>query len=50
MEQLRAGEEPDDFLDPAELSDLTRSSLKEAFRGVAAVQRGIAAELRFGMR
>ena len=50
VEQLKAGEEPDDFLDPAALSPLTRSSLKEAFRAVAGVQRRIANELRLGVR
>ena len=35
VEQLKAGVEPDDFLDPGELSPLTRRSLKEAFRAVA---------------
>jgi CBS domain-containing protein len=50
VEQLRAGEAPDDFLDPASLSVLTRSSLKEAFRAVAGVQRRIGAEMRLGAR
>ena len=48
--QLEAGEEPDDFVDPAALSPLTRASLKEAFRAVAGVQRLIGAELRMGAR
>ena len=50
VEQLKAGAEPDDFLDPAELSPLTRSTLKEAFRAVAGVQRRISADLRLGVR
>ena len=50
VEQLKAGIEPDDFLDPAALSTLTRRSLKEAFRAVAAVQRRIAGDLRLGVR
>jgi CBS domain-containing protein len=50
VEQLKAGEEPDDFLDPTALSPLTRSSLKEAFRAVAGVQRRIANDLRLGVR
>ena len=33
--QLMAGTEPDDFVDPSELSALTRTYLKEAFRAVA---------------
>ena len=49
-EQLRAGEEPDDYVDPAELSGLTRSYLREAFRAVASVQKHVAAELSVGVR
>ncbi len=45
VEQLRNGSEPDDHLDPRELSTLTRSHLKEAFRAVASVQKRVAAEL-----
>ena len=48
--QLRAGVEPDDHLDPDELSALTRSYLKEAFRAVASVQKRLAAELSLGVR
>src|ERR1039458_8766043 len=44
--QLRAGDTPDDYIDPAGLSPLTRSYLKEAFRAVAAVQKRVAAELQ----
>jgi CBS domain-containing protein len=50
VEQLRAGEEPDDLIDPKSLAPLTRTSLKEAFRGVARVQRGVALELGFQAR
>ena len=50
VEQLRAGLEPDDHLNPDDLSALTRSYLKEAFRAVASVQRHLAAELSLGMR
>ena len=39
--QLQAGEEPDDHLDPAALSPLTRTYLKEAFRAVASVQKRV---------
>ncbi|MGA3362657.1 MAG: putative nucleotidyltransferase substrate binding domain-containing protein [Solirubrobacteraceae bacterium] len=46
VEQLRAGQTPDNYVDPAELSPLTRSSLREAFRAVAAVQKRVAAELQ----
>jgi CBS domain-containing protein len=42
--QLRAGEEPDDHVDPEALSPLTRSHLKEAFRAVASVQKRVAAD------
>ncbi len=48
--QLRAGLEPDDHLNPDDLSALTRSYLKEAFRAVASVQKRIAAELHLGVR
>ncbi len=48
VRQLRAGETPDDYVDPAELSGLTRSHLKEAFRAVASVQKRVAAELKGG--
>ena len=50
VEQLRAGVEPDDYLNPDDLSALTRSYLKEAFRAVASVQRHLAAELSLGVR
>jgi len=50
VEQLRAALEPDDHLNPDDLSALTRSYLKEAFRAVASVQRRIAAELSLGVR
>ncbi|MGD1056067.1 MAG: putative nucleotidyltransferase substrate binding domain-containing protein [Solirubrobacteraceae bacterium] len=50
VEQLRAGIEPDDHVNPDELSALTRSYLKEAFRAVASVQKRIAAELNLGVR
>ena len=43
--RLREGREPDDLISPASLTPLTRSALKEAFRAVARVQRGIAAQL-----
>ncbi len=48
IEQLARGEPPDDYIDPAALSPLTRSYLKEAFRAVAAVQKRVAAELQVG--
>ena len=39
----------DDFVDPAELSALTRRHLKEAFRAVASIQKRVATELQFGV-
>jgi CBS domain-containing protein len=48
VRQLRAGETPDDYVDPGELSGLTRSHLKEAFRAVASVQKRVAADLKAG--
>jgi CBS domain-containing protein len=50
VDQLRAGEEPDDFVNPAALTGLTRNYLREAFRAVAAVQKRVAAELKVGVR
>jgi CBS domain-containing protein len=43
--QLKAGATPDDYVDPGALSPLTRTHLKEAFRAIASIQRGVAAEL-----
>lgn len=45
--QLEAGEEPDDFVNPDELSSLARSHLKESFRAVAAVQKRVSADLTY---
>ncbi len=50
VEQLREGLEPDDHISPNELSALTRSHLKEAFRAVASVQKHVSAELDLGVR
>jgi CBS domain-containing protein len=50
VEQLRRGEEPDDFIDPKALNPLARSYLREAFRAVASVQSGLANELALGIR
>jgi CBS domain-containing protein len=50
VQQLRAGQAPDNFVDPASLSSLTRSHLKEAFRAVASIQKRLAAELHVGVR
>jgi CBS domain-containing protein len=43
--QLCVGEEPDDYVDPATLSPLTRTYLKEAFRAVASIQKRVAYDL-----
>jgi CBS domain-containing protein len=45
VDRLRAGLPPDDLIDPKRLPPLTRTSLKEAFRAVARVQRGITLQL-----
>jgi CBS domain-containing protein len=50
VEQLRAGREPDDYIDPATLSRLTRTYLKDAFRAVASIQKQVSAELSVGLR
>ena len=50
VEQLRRGEAPDDFINPKQLNPLARSYLREAFRAVASVQAGVAAELSLGVR
>jgi CBS domain-containing protein len=50
VERLRSGLAPDDLIDPTRLTHLTRSSLKEAFRAVAAVQRGVATQLGLSPR
>jgi CBS domain-containing protein len=50
VDQLRRGVTPDDFIAPKTLNPLARSYLKEAFRAVASVQSGLAAELAMGIR
>jgi CBS domain-containing protein len=50
VRQLRAGAQPDDFVDPSILSALTRSHLREAFRAVASIQKRVASELSVGAR
>jgi CBS domain-containing protein len=50
VSQLRAGQEPDEYINPAELSSLMRSHLREAFRAVNSIQKHVAAELSVGMR
>jgi CBS domain-containing protein len=50
VQRIEAGAEPDDHIDPAALSPLARSYLKEAFRAVASVQKRVSAELSAGVR
>jgi len=44
IRQLKAGEEPSDFIDPAQLNPLTRRYLREAFRFIARSQRKLPAQ------
>ena len=48
--QMRAGRQPDDYVDPEELSPLMRVQLSQAFRAVATIQKRVAAELIAGTR
>ena len=41
IRQLERGDEPNDYVDPKDLSELTRRYLREAFREVAAVQKSL---------
>jgi CBS domain-containing protein len=50
VDRMREGLPPDDLIDPERLAPLTRTSLKEAFRAVAKVQRGVALELGLSAR
>jgi CBS domain-containing protein len=50
VSQLRAGTPPDDYVDPAQLSSLTRSHLREAFRAVTSIQKRVASDLSGGLR
>jgi CBS domain-containing protein len=43
--QVRAGEPPDDFVDPSTLGPVTRRGLREAFDVITRGQRGVALEL-----
>jgi CBS domain-containing protein len=47
VQQLEAGERPDDRLEPKALSPLTRRYLRDAFRAVASVQKALAGEIRW---
>jgi CBS domain-containing protein len=48
--RVRAGEPPDDFVDPSELGPVTRQALKEAFKVIARGQKGLESELSFELR
>jgi CBS domain-containing protein len=50
VDRMREGLPPDDLIDPERLAPLTRASLKDAFRAVAKVQRGIALKLGLSAR
>ena len=41
IQQLERGNEPNDYVDPEELSELTRRYLRDAFHEVAAVQKSL---------
>jgi len=45
IQQLERGDEPDDHVDPKDLSELTRRYLRDAFREVAAVQKSLSSAL-----
>jgi CBS domain-containing protein len=45
LQQIKAGDSPDDFVDPKTLNRLTRRYLREAFRVVTAGQRALGNEL-----
>jgi CBS domain-containing protein len=48
VSQLRAGTDPDDYVNPGELSALMRTQLKDAFRAVTAIQKRVDSELSLG--
>lgn len=45
VEQIRRGEEPDDYIDPEQLNPLTRRYLRDAFGAVRSVQKELSKEL-----
>jgi CBS domain-containing protein len=45
IRQLERGNEPNDYVDPKELTELTRRYLRDAFREVAAVQKSLSSAL-----
>jgi CBS domain-containing protein len=50
VQRIRAGLEPDDFVDPHELGSVARQGLKEAFRIVLRAQRALALEAGLSTR
>ena len=46
--QLHAGEDPDDYVDPAQLSPLMRTQLKDAFRAITSIQKHLFSQIRHG--
>lgn len=50
VERVRAGEPPDDFVDPATLGAVARQALKEAFRIIARAQKALALEAGIPLR
>jgi CBS domain-containing protein len=49
VRQIEDGQEPDDYVEPALLSRLTRSHLKDAFRAIASIQKQLSAQLNAGV-
>jgi CBS domain-containing protein len=47
VELLRAGQPADDFIDPRTLNPLARRYLRDAFRAIASIQRGLGNQLEF---
>jgi CBS domain-containing protein len=48
VDQLRAGQAPDDLIDPRTLNPLARRYLRDAFRAVSSVQRALTSRRAFG--
>ena len=48
IQRLRAGQAPDNYIDPATLTPLVRTYLRDAFRAVSRVQQGIKTSLKLG--
>ena len=50
VQQLRRGQAPNNHMDPATLTPLVRTYLRDAFRAVARVQRGLKTAIQYGAR